>query len=54
MKVNSCTVDLQVISLHVEENKELNVLVSKKVSPDEKPGDLEPRWTVIFNPVTRG
>ena len=54
MKVNSSTVDLQVISLHVEENKELNVLFSAKVSPDEKLGDPEPRWAAITDPVTRG
>ena len=29
-------------------------LSRKKVSPDEKLGDPEPRWAVITDPVTRG
>lgn len=45
--------DLEVVSSYVEDDKELNVLVSTKVSPDDKPGDPEPRWTVIADPVTR-
>ncbi len=44
--------DLEVESSYVEDG-ELNVLVSPKVSPDEKPGDPEPRWTLIANPKTR-
>ncbi len=45
--------DLEVESSYVEDGKELNVLVSIKVSPDEKPGDPEPRWTIIADPETR-
>lgn len=45
--------DLEVISSYVEDDKKLNVLVSTRVSLDEKPGDPEPRWTVIADPVTR-
>ena len=44
--------DLEVESSYVEDG-ELNILVSPKVSPDEKPGDPEPRWTLIANPKTR-
>ena len=44
--------DLEVESSYVEDG-ELNVLVSPKVSPDEKPGDPEPRWTLIANPKSR-
>ena len=44
--------NLEVESSYVEDG-ELNVLVSPKVSPDEKPGDPEPRWTLIANPKTR-
>lgn len=51
MKFNASTVDLQVIPLHVEDGKEVNVLVSKKVSPDEKPGVIGPHSTIIANPV---
>lgn len=54
MNVVWATTDLQVVSSYVEDDKELNVLVSTKVSPDEKPGDPEPRWAVIADPVTRG
>ena len=43
--------DLEVESSYVEDG-ELNVLVSPKVSPDEKTGDPEPRWTLIANPKT--
>ena len=53
MKIDVTTTDLAVVSSYVEDNKEFNVLVSKKVSPDEKPGDPEPRWTGIADPVTR-
>lgn len=45
--------DLEVESSYVEDGKELNVLVSMKVSPDEKPGDPEPRWTIITDSETR-
>lgn len=45
--------NLEVVSSYVEDDKELNILVSTKVSPDGKPGDPEPRWTVIANPETR-
>lgn len=45
--------NLEVVSSYVEDDKELNILVSTKVSPDGKPGDTEPRWTVIANPETR-
>ena len=45
--------DLEVESSYVEDGKELNVLVSIKVSPDEKPGDPELRWTIIADPETR-
>ena len=44
--------DLEVESSYVEDG-ELNVLVSPKVSPDEKPGNPEPRWTLIANPKSR-
>lgn len=53
MKVDAHTTDLAVVSSYVEDDKELNVLVSTKVSPEEKPSDPEPRWTVIADPVTR-
>ena len=53
MKIDSTTTNLQFESSYVEDDKELNVLVSPPVSPDEKPGDPEPRWTVIADPVTR-
>ena len=53
MKIDSTTTNLQFESSYVEDDKELNVLVSTKVSPDDKPGDPEPRWTVIADPVTR-
>ena len=43
--------NLEIESSYVEDG-ELNVLVSPKVSPDEKPGDSEPRWTLIANPET--
>ena len=45
-------INLDVESSYVEDG-ELNVLVSPKVSPDEKPGDPEPRWTLIADPKTR-
>ena len=44
--------NLETESSYVEDG-ELNVLVSPKVSPDEKPGDSEPRWTLIADPQTR-
>ena len=44
--------NLEIESSYVEDG-ELNVLVSPKVSPDEKPGDSEPRWTLITDPQTR-
>lgn len=53
MNIDMTTTNLQFESSYVEDNKELNVLVSTKVSPDDKPGDPEPRWTVIADPVTR-
>lgn len=53
MKIDSTTTNLQFESSYVEDDKELNVLVSTKVTPGEKPGDPEPRWTVIADPVTR-
>lgn len=53
MKITPTTTDLEVVSSYVEDDKELNVLFSAKVSPDEKLGDPEPRWTVIADPVTR-
>ena len=54
MKSGMTTTDLQAVSSYVEDDKELNVLFSTKVSPDEKLGDPEPRWAVITDPVTRG
>ncbi len=54
MKITPTTTDLEVVSSYVEDDKELNVLVSTKVTPGEKPSDPEPRWTVIADPVTRG
>ena len=53
MNIDMTTTNLQFESSYVEDDKELNVLVSTKVTPDEKPGDPEPRWTVIADPVTR-
>ena len=44
--------DLEVESSYVEDG-ELNVLVSPKVSTDEKTGDPEPRWTLIADSQTR-
>lgn len=51
--VAGSTTNLQVVSSYVEDDKELNVLVSTRLSTDENPGDPEPRWTVIADPVTR-
>lgn len=51
--IDPMTTDFAVVSSYVEDDKELNVLVSTQVFPDEKPGDPEPRWTVIADPVTR-
>ena len=45
--------NLEVVSSYVEDGKELNVLVSTSVSSDEKPGDPEPRWTLVADPQTR-
>ena len=53
MKIDVTTTELVVESSYVEDDKELNVLVSTTVTPGEKPGDPEPRWTVIADPVTR-
>ena len=53
MNHDSTTTDLEVVSSYVEDDKELNILVSTKVSPDEQPGDPEPRWIVIADPGTR-
>lgn len=52
MKIDMASTELDVVSSHVEDG-ELNVLVATKVSPDEKPGDPEPRWTVIADPKSR-
>ena len=53
MKITPTTTDLKVVSSYVEDDKELNILVSMKVSPDEKPGDPKPRWTVVADSATR-
>ena len=53
MKIDSTTTNLQFESSYVEDGKELNILVSPPVSPDEKLGDPEPRWTVIPDPIMR-
>ena len=53
MSIDPTTTTLEVVSSYVEDDKELNVLVSTPVSPDEKPGDPEPRWTLIADPETR-
>lgn len=45
--------DLVVESSYVEDDKELNVLVSTKILPDDKPEDPEPRWVIIADPKTR-
>lgn len=45
--------DLVVESSYVEDDKELNVLVSTKILPDDKPKDPEPRWVIIADPKTR-
>ena len=44
--------NLEVESFYVEDGAQ-NVLVSPKVSPDEKSGEPVPRWTLIANPKTR-
>ena len=36
MKITPTTTDLEVVSSYVEDDKELNVLVPTKVSPDDK------------------
>lgn len=51
--VDMTTTDLEVVSSYVEDGNELNVLVSTTVKPNEKPGDPEPRWTIIADPETR-
>lgn len=53
MKITPTTTDLKVVSSYVEDDKELNILVSMKVSPDEKPDDPKPRWTVVADSATR-
>ena len=53
MSIDPTTTNLEVVSSYVEDGKELNVLVSTPVSPDEKPGDPEPRWTLVADPQTR-
>ena len=53
MSIDPTTTDLEVVSSYVEDDKELNVLVSTPVSPDEKLGDPEPRWILIADPQTR-
>ena len=53
MSIDPTTTDLEVVSSYVEDGKELNVLVSTSVSSDEKPGDPEPRWTLVADPQTR-
>ena len=53
MNIGPMTTDLDVVSSYVEDDKELNILVSTKISPDEKPGDPELRWTVIADPESR-
>ena len=53
MSIDPTTTDLEVVSSYVEDDKELNVLVSTPVSPDEKPGNPEPRWTLVADPQTR-
>lgn len=53
VSIDPTTTNLEVVSSYVEDDKELNVLVSTPVSPDEKPGDPEPRWTLIADPQTR-
>ena len=52
MKIDLTTTDFEVDSSYVEDG-ELNVLVSTKVLPDEKPEDPEPRWTIIADPKSR-
>lgn len=46
VKIDFSTTGLEVVSSYVEDDTELNVLVSTKVSHDEKIGELEPRWTI--------
>ena len=53
MSIDPTTTNLEVVSSYVEDDKELNVLVSTPVSPDEKPDDPEPRWTLIADSETR-
>ena len=53
MSIDPTTTDLEVVSSYVEDGKELNVLISTPVSPDEKPGDPEPRWTLVADPKSR-
>lgn len=53
MSINSTTTGFQAVPLYVEDDKELNILVSAKVSPDEEPGDPGPRWMIVANPESR-
>ena len=47
MNIDMTTTNLQFESSYVEDDKELNVLVSTKVTLGEKLGDPEPRWTIM-------
>lgn len=51
--IDATTTDLIVESSYIEDDKELNILVSKNISPNEKPNDPESRWTIIVDPSTR-
>jgi len=46
------TTDIQVESSYVEDGV-LNVLVSRRVTENEKPSDPEFRWTLLADPKTR-
>lgn len=51
--IDATRIDLEVESSYVEDDTELNILVSPKLSHNEKQGDPEPRWTIVANPKTR-
>lgn len=53
MNIGFTTTDLEVVSAYVEDDEDLNILVSTKISPDEKQDNPELRWMVIADPKTR-
>lgn len=51
--IDATRTDLAVESSYVEDDAELNILVSPKLSQNENQGDPEPRWTIVVNPKTK-